>query len=299
MGTSTDTVISTRGLTKHFGALRAVESLDLDIRRGEIFGFLGPNGAGKTTTIRMLLDFIRPTGGTATVLGGRGADPSIRARIGYLPGDLNLQPRYTTNDFIELFGGLRGGIERARVADLVDRFGLDPTRPTGVLSTGNRRKVGIIQAFMHDPELLVLDEPTSGLDPLLQRELQDLLAERRDAGTTVFLSSHVLPEVERVADRVGILRAGELVTIATIDELREHARQHLQLHVTGDGDAAMFADLPGVVSATRTGDVIEVVATGSIDAVIKAAATIEVVRVVTHNDDLEEMFLELYREDAP
>ena len=298
MANTDDIVISTRGLTKRFGKLTAVDALDIDVVRGEIFGFLGPNGAGKTTAIRMLFDFIRPTGGTATVLGGSGSDPAIRARIGYLPGDLNLQGRYTANDVVSLFGALRGGVDGARVDALMERFDLDPTRPIGELSTGNRRKVGIVQAFMHDPEVLILDEPTSGLDPLLQHEFQQLLAERRAAGVTVLLSSHVLPEVERVADRVAILRSGRLAAITTIDELRLHARQRIQLHVAGGADAALFANLPNVIEAGVHGDVVEVVVEGSVDAVIKAAATLTVTRLVTHNDDLEDTFLGLYREDG-
>jgi len=294
--TSANPVIATHRLTKRFGAVLAVDALDLEVARGEIFGFLGPNGAGKTTTIRCLFDFIRPTSGTATMLGGSGADPAVRARVGYMPGDLDLDPTYTTDDVVELFGGLRGGVDRKLVARLLERFELDPTRPIGQLSTGNRRKVGIVQAFMHRPELLVLDEPSSGLDPLLQRELQDLIREHRDHGATVFLSSHVLPEVERVADRVAILRRGKLITVSTIDALRLRARQRIQLFVEGDGDPARFRDLPGVVEVSAVDGIVDLVVEGSVDPVIKAAATLRVTRVVTHNDDLEDIFLELYRE---
>jgi len=295
MTTSPSTVISTRGLTKRFRAVLAVDALDLDVARGEIFGFLGPNGAGKTTTIRCLFDFIRPTSGTAIVLGGSGADPAVRARIGYMPGDLDLPASYTTEDVVDLYGSLRGGVDRKDVSELTERFGLDPTRPIGELSTGNRRKVGILQAFMHRPELLILDEPSSGLDPLLQHEFQQLICERRDAGATVFLSSHVLPEVERVADRVAILRQGRLVTVSTVADLRQQARQRIQLYVEGEGESERFSALPGVVEASGGGGIIELVVEGSVDAVIKAAASLRVTRIVTHNDDLEDIFLELYR----
>jgi ABC-2 type transport system ATP-binding protein len=189
-----DAAVRTEGLTKHFGPVRAVDDLDLVIERGEVFGYLGPNGAGKTTTVRLLLDFLRPTAGRAVVLGGSGGDPEIRRRIGYLPGDLRLEPDYTGTDVIELFGSLRGGFDRPWVDSLLERFGLDPSRRVGELSTGNRRKVGVVQAFMSRPELLLLDEPTSGLDPLLQHEFNALVREVVAEGATVLLSSHVLPE---------------------------------------------------------------------------------------------------------
>jgi len=295
---SQDTVIDTRKLTKSFGSVHAVRSLDMQVSRGEIFGFLGPNGAGKTTTIRMLLDFLRPSSGQSLVLGGRGADPAVRKRIGYLPADLNLPPRYTGNDVFDLFGDLRGGCDAKRVNALVERFGLDPSRPIGELSTGNRRKVGIVQAFMHSPELLILDEPTSGLDPLLQREFHELMRESVATGSTVFLSSHVLPEVDRIADRVAILRAGRLVVVSTVDELRAKARQIIDLHVDVEVSAHMFDDVPGVVEASGDNGVIRLVIEGSIDDVIKKAATVEVRRVVSVDHDLEQLFLAFYTDEG-
>jgi len=301
MNAPSDNVIETRRLSKSFGDVHAVRALDLNVQRGEIFGFLGPNGAGKTTTIRMLLDFIRPSSGEAVVLDGSGADERVRKRIGYLPGDLHLPARYTGNELFELYAALRAGCERKRTDDLVERFGLDPTRTIGELSTGNRRKVGIVQAFMHRPELLILDEPTSGLDPLLQAEFQHLMREAVDDGATVFLSSHVLPEVDRIADRVAILRDGRLVVVSTIDELREKARQVLEFFVNGDANTAAraFEGVPGVVEVSVEDDAIRVVSEGSIDAVVKAAATIEVRRMVSLDHDLEQLFLSFYREDQP
>jgi ABC-2 type transport system ATP-binding protein len=289
------TVIKTRGLTKRFGALTAVADLDLDIERGEVFGFLGPNGAGKTTTIRMLLDILRPSAGTMEVLGGAASDVSVRARIGFLPADLALDPRYTVREMIDYLGALRGGFAPADVSALLERFGLDPTRTIGDLSTGNRRKVGVTQAFAGHPELLILDEPTSGLDPLLQHEVLSLLEERVGAGATVFLSSHVLPEVERVAHRVAILRDGRLVSIGAIGDLRSRVRQHVDLHVVGGADPARFRELAGVVSAELNGNVLSVIVEGSIDPVIKRAAELDVERVVSHETDLEDAFLDLYR----
>jgi ABC-2 type transport system ATP-binding protein len=293
----TDTAIETRQLTKYFGALAAVDGLDFEVRRGEIFGYLGPNGAGKTTTIRLCMDFLRPSAGSVAVLGGTGRDPAIRRRVGYLPGDLRLDPGYSAADVIDFYGALRGGVDKALVAELLERFDLDPTRPAGELSTGNRRKIGIVQAFAHRPELLILDEPTSGLDPLLQHEFQRLVRRTVDAGATVFLSSHILPEVEVLADRVGILRRGRLVAVAGINELRAQARQRIDFHVAGPADPGVFAGIPEVVSVQATDGVISVVVEGSVDRVIKAASRLEVLRVVTHETDLEDVFLGYYQEE--
>ncbi len=287
---------STSGLTKRFGSLTAVDDLTLEVRRGEVFGYLGPNGAGKTTTIRLLLDFIRPTAGSYTLLGGTGADPEIRRCIGYLPGDLKLDRKYAANDLIAFYGKLRGAVDEGYVRMLCRRFDLDPARPSGELSTGNRRKIGIIQAFMHQPELLILDEPTSGLDPLLQHEFQQLVKETVAAGATVFLSSHVLPEVEALADRVGIIRTGQLVTVSAVPELRRHTRQRIDLHLADGASADVFDSVPGVISAGQRDGVISVVVEGSVDQVIKAAARLEVERIETHGGDLEDVFLSYYEE---
>ena len=287
--------IRTRALTKQFGALTAVADLDLEIERGEVFGFLGPNGAGKTTTIRMLLGILRPTSGTVEALDGSPTDIAVRARIGFLPADLAFDRRYTVREMIDFLADLRGGFDARDVRELLDRFGLDPHRTIGDLSTGNRRKVGVVQAFAGRPELLILDEPTSGLDPLLQHELLTLIEERVAMGTTVFLSSHVLPEVERVANRVAILREGRLVSIGAIDDLRSRVRQHIDLHIVGTADPARFRDLVGVVAVEVKGSVVSITVEGSLDPVIKRAAEFEVERIVSHETDLEDAFLDLYR----
>lgn len=291
-----DCVIEMRGLSKCFSDLVAVDALDLDVHRGEVFGYLGPNGSGKSTTIRMLFDFIRPSAGTYTVLGGSGADPAIRRRLGYIPGELRFDPKYTTADLIAFYGRLRGGIDMTYAHELLERFDLDPMRPIGQLSTGNRRKTAIVQAFMHRPELLILDEPTAGLDPLLQHEFHQLIGDVKRDGTTVFLSSHVLPEVEALADRVAILKKGTLVTVAAIDDLQRQARQHIDLYLACEANAEPFEKLPGVLSATSSGAVIALVIEGNVADVLKHAATLPVRRIVTHETDLEDVFLNLYRD---
>ena len=293
--------IRTRGLTKVYrGGPTAVRELDLAVRAGEIFGFLGPNGAGKTTTIRILLDLLRPTSGEVSVLG---LDPrrdgvELRRRVGYLPGDLALYPKLTAGETIDYLASLRGGAGRARVAELAERLGLRLERAVGTLSHGNRQKVGLVQAFMHEPELLVLDEPTGGLDPLLQQEFHRLVDEAAERGGTVFLSSHVLSEVERVADRVGILRGGQLVALEEMAALKERATRRLEVELGASVDAAAFARLPNVREAQANGVHLRLVVEGSVDAVVKALAEHEVVTITSHEPDLEEVFLDYYREAA-
>ena len=300
-GVVTTSVVVADRLSKRFGNLIALDRLDLAVTRGEVFGYLGPNGAGKTTTIRLLLDALRPTDGNVAVLGRAPRDPATRARVGYLPAEFRVDPRYRANDLFEFFGALRGGLDRLYAGQLCERFGLDPTRPARDLSTGNRRKIAVVQAFVHRPELLILDEPTSGLDPLLQHAFHELVQETVADGATVFLSSHVLPEVEALADRVGILRRGQLVDIATVDELRARARQRIEFHVEGDGRAAaaVFDGVQGVVSSITESRVVQLVVEGSVDAALKAAAQLTVVRVVTLDTDLEDIFLAYYRDDDP
>ncbi|MGZ4312804.1 MAG: ABC transporter ATP-binding protein, partial [Solirubrobacteraceae bacterium] len=223
--------IATRGLSKDFGDGRGLFDLDLEVERGEIFGFLGPNGAGKSTTMRLLLDLIRPTAGSATVLGlaTRGASLEIRRRVGFLAGDFGLYPRLTGTAVLDYLAELRGGVDRRQRDALAERFDADLHRPIRELSTGNRQKLGLIQAFMHDPELLILDEPIAGLDPLVQQSFHALLAEVSARGTTIFLSSHTLSEVERVTHRLAILREGRLVVVDSLENLRRVAVQRLEI----------------------------------------------------------------------
>jgi ABC-2 type transport system ATP-binding protein len=294
-------VIATRGLSKDYGAGRGLFGLDLEVERGEVFGFLGPNGAGKSTTIRLLLDLIRPTAGSARVLGlDAGADSlAVRRRVGFLPADLALYPRLTGRVMLDHLAALRGGVDR-RVRDaLAERFDADLGRPVRELSSGNRQKIGLIQAFMHEPELMILDEPIAGLDPLVQQSFHALLAEVSGQGRTVFLLSHTLSEVERVTDRVAILRRGRLVVVDSLENLRKVAVQRLEFEFAAPVDAREFAALPGVREAKAEGTIVTVGFEGSADAVVKTAARHELRAVRPREDDLEDIFLRYYRAEEP
>jgi ABC-2 type transport system ATP-binding protein len=295
-------VIRTEGLVKTYAnGVTALDGVDLDVAAGEVFGFIGPNGAGKSTTIRVLLDLLRPTAGRAEVLGvtPREGGPALRARIGYLPGELIVPDgRRTAGELLDHLTALRGGRGRERVTTLAERFGLDLHRPIRGLSKGNKQKVGVVQAFAHDPELLVLDEPTSGLDPLLQREFLDLVREARDGGATVFMSSHVLSEVEDVAGRVAIIRAGRIVDVDDVQTLRHHAGQEVSLRFGVDVELADFAGLPGVEAAVLEGRTLTCLVRGEPDALLKAAARHHVVAWSAQDRDLEDLFLDFYRVPA-
>ena len=295
-----DLAIQTIGLTKSYGAQRGVVDLDLEVRPGEVFGYLGPNGAGKTTTIRCALDYIRPTRGAVRILGlpSHTASRAIRRRVGYLPGDLRLYDSLSGRELIEYFAALRGGVSQARVDELAARLDCDLSREIRTLSSGNRQKVGLIQAFMSDPELLVLDEPTTGLDPLVQQTFYGLVAEARAAGRTVFLSSHVLPEVERVCDRVGILRAGRLVAVERIAGLRARAVRTLEIEFASSPAPAAFAGIDGVRDVVLDGLSVRCTVVGSMDSILKAAARYEVRTLSSIEPSLEDVFLAYYGEGA-
>jgi ABC-2 type transport system ATP-binding protein len=294
-------VIATSGLSKDYGSGRGLFELDLEVAPGEVFGFLGPNGAGKSTTMRLLLDLIRPTSGSAQVLGLDTSKDSlaIRRRVGFLPGDLALYPKLTGRVVLDYLAKLRGGIDR-RVRDaLVERFDADLDRPVRELSTGNRQKLGLIQAFMHEPELLILDEPISGLDPLVQQSFHALLGEVSTQGRSVFLSSHTLSEVERVTDRLAILRQGRLVVVDSLENLRKIAVQRLEIEFEAPVPAEEFRGLPGVTEVKADGRTVTVSFQGSADAVVKAAAAHVVRAIRPHENDLESIFLRYYRAPDP
>lgn len=283
------------GVTKSYGKARGVVDLDLEVRCGEVFGYLGPNGAGKTTTIRMLVDLIRPQKGRVEVLGGAPVDPAVRRRIGYLPGEVEFYGRMTGRDFLTYIGALRGPGGDALSDELSQRFELDISRRIGDLSKGNRQKLALVQALMHEPELVVLDEPTSGLDPLVQQEVYRLLDELRAGGVTIFFSSHVLSEVERVADRVGIIREGRLVEVEELETLRLKAVRTFEVVFEDSPSVSEFENLDGVRSASLHGNVLHCQVIGSIDELIKAVAGHTVRNLVSHGADLEALFLDYYR----
>jgi beta-exotoxin I transport system ATP-binding protein len=293
----TGAVVSAEGLTKRYGSRRGVEGLTFAVPRGEVFGFLGPNGAGKTTTIRLMLDLIRPTAGSVEVFGlhSRRDSLAIRRRIGYLPGDLRLYERWTGEELLAYFARLhrlRGPGEAPRLAQALE---IDLSVPIRALSRGNRQKVGLVQAMMHRPDLLVLDEPTSGLDPLVQQTFYELLEETTGDGRTVFLSSHVLSEVQRVADRVAIVREGRLELVETVERLRRRAftRVEATFRVVPGPDA--FAGTAGVRVLDRHGVVVVFALEGPIDPLLKQLARFEVLALDVHEADLEDIFLALYR----
>ena len=292
-----DPALATLGLTKFYGKTRGIEGLDLRVERGEVFGYLGPNGAGKTTTIRLLLDLIRPTSGRATVFGLDVHRDSleVRRRTGYLPGELRLPGRSTAIGFLGFLGRLRGGVDRVVVGELAERLDLDLERRIGDLSKGNKQKVGVIAAFMHDPELLVLDEPTSGLDPLRQRDVLELVRERAAAGRTVFLSSHELDQVEHVAERVGIVREGRLVAVEEIAALKQRALRRVEVRFAGPADGVdRLGAVPGVRGVSFGDGLVRLDVEGSMDALVKELAKLPVESLTSEAPELDELFLSYY-----
>jgi ABC-2 type transport system ATP-binding protein len=293
--------IETTGLTKYYGKARGIVDLDLEVGAGEVFGFLGPNGAGKTTTLRLFLDLIRPTSGRALVLGrdSHRDTLAIQARSGYLPGELSLYPNLTGQEMLRYLANLRGGVDWSVVTLLCDRLDCDLTRKVADLSTGNKRKLGLIQAFMHRPELLILDEPTSGLDPLVQHEFYALVDEARDAGQTVFLSSHVLPEVQRVCDRVAFIREGELIALEDVSSLTGKAVREIEVVFAAPVPAAAFEGVAGVSDVTANGQgpaSLRFTVTGSLDPVVKKLSEFPVLDLTSRLPDLEDVFMTFYAE---
>jgi len=293
-------VIQTENLTKYYGKARGVIDLHLNVEQGEVFGYLGPNGAGKTTTIRTLLGYLRPTAGRATVFGLDSFHDAIaiKRRVGHLPGEFALYPHLTGEQLLRYFAHLRGGVDWSYVRTLAERLDIDLTRRIGQLSHGNRQKIGLLQAFMHRPELLILDEPTSGLDPLVQHTFYELVDEARANGQTVFISSHILPEVERLCDRVGIIREGRLVAVEMVAALKARALRRLEITFEAPVPAEQFTKLPGVRDVTVADRHLRCTVVGSLDAVVKAAAQYTVVNIRSEEPSLEEVFLTFYGRQA-
>jgi ABC-2 type transport system ATP-binding protein len=295
-GWTRDSAIELDRLTMRYGRRRGIENVSLHVEPGEVFGFLGPNGAGKTTTIRTMLDLLRPTEGRAALLGldSHRDAIEIHRRVGYLPGDFAAYPRMTGRRYLEFFATLRG-LPPSSFESLAGRLGCDLKPRIASLSHGNVQKLGLIQALMHQPDLLVLDEPTQGLDPLVQWEFHDLVEETSARGGTVFLSSHVLPEVERTCDRIGIIDDGRLIVVEDVGDLRAKAIRVMEFHFAHPVPADAFADVPGTSDLEIHGDVMRCTVRGPMDALIKAVARYEVVDVQSRQPGLEELFLELYR----
>ena len=291
--------IQVLGMTKSYGKVHALRGIDLEVKRGEIFGFLGPNGAGKTTTIRCLLDSIRPDGGQARLLGlNPRTDPvAVQSRTGYLPGEMQFYDNLTVERQLHFFRAMRGG--RAgwdQVRQLADRLDLDLKPQIKNLSKGNKQKVGVIQALMHRPELLILDEPTSGLDPLMQQEVLALLREANLAGTTVFFSSHIMSEVESVAERVAIIRAGQIIEVAGTESLTHRALTRLTVRFTQPVDMVALARVPGVTILSQDAPtVITLQTTGEMQALVRALGQLPILDLETERPTLEEVFLAYYK----
>ncbi|MFB6291256.1 MAG: ATP-binding cassette domain-containing protein [Candidatus Bipolaricaulia bacterium] len=289
-------LIEARGLTKFYGKQRGIIDLDFDVSEGEVFGYLGPNGAGKTTTIRTLLDLIRPTDGEARIFGKdvhrKGED--IRKDIGYLPGELALFGDMTGKETLEYLGNVKGGVDWDYVLELAERLEVELDQEVADLSSGNKQKLGLVQAFMSKPRLLILDEPTSGLDPLMQQEFFRLIEEARDNGQTVFASSHILPVVERICDRVGIIRKGELVAVEEIEDLKEGMLRSLEIKFAERPPEERFLNLPGVEEVNFEDSRLRCKVVGELDELIKEAARYEVINIISHEPNLEEIFLKYY-----
>ncbi len=291
-------IIETQSLTKFYGASRGINALTFSVDVGEVFGFLGPNGAGKTTTIRLLMGLLRPSGGSARIAGLNcwSQSTEVKSLIGYLPGEFNVDPALTGAQVIEYLGHLSGGVDQDLVKRLVQRFELDPSKRFRDYSRGNKQKVGLVQAFMRRPRLLILDEPTAGLDPLNQQEFYALVREAREEGSSIFLSSHILPEVEHTCDRVGIIREGELVKIDHVSTLKEMRRHVIEIVFPGTADPQWFAGLANVsdVKLLNGGNTVQLTAQEEMADVIQVAARHQAKSMTARQPSLEEVFLRYY-----
>ena len=294
-----ETVLTAQGLYKSYGPVQALRGVDLEVRRGEIFGFLGPNGAGKTTTIRCLLDLIRPDAGSLRVLGldPQAAPVAVQARTGYLPGELRLNDNLTAERQLRFFADMRGGLaDWDHVRELAARLELDLTRPIKNLSKGNKQKVGVVQALMHRPELLLLDEPTAGLDPLMQQEVLGLIRQARADGATIFFSSHIMSEVQTVADRVAMIRQGEIVEVAETRSLIDRALRRMTVEFKEPVSGKAFSGLPGVTVLTHdNGTRVTLQVEGDMEGLVGVLGSLPVRDLETSRPSLEEVFLRYYK----
>ena len=298
----TASIIEVEGLTKSYGNKRGIIDVSFEVGEGEVFGFLGPNGAGKTTTIRVLMALLRADAGAARIAGLDCWRQSIEVKrlIGYVPGEPSLDPNLTGGQLLEYFANLRGGVDQAYLKRLIERLDLDTSRKFRQYSTGNKRKVVLIQAFMHKPRVLILDEPTNGLDPLNQQVFDGMVMEARDEGRTVLLSSHVLSEVDKTCPRVGIIREGRLVRVGGVAELKDIKRYEITISFAHPVAVETFARLDGVtdVESLSGGSAVRLAMQGAADAVIKAAAQFPVVSLTSYEPSLEDVFLRFYERDG-
>lgn len=295
----TSAAIVAEGLVKRYGAATALRGLDLEVGRGEVFGLIGPNGAGKTTAMRIMLDIVRPTAGTVRVLGDdpREGGAALRRRVGYLPGELRLEGRARVGELLEHLARLSGPVAPGAIERLAERLGLDLGRRVGSLSKGNKQKLGLVQAFMHEPELLILDEPTSGLDPLMAHEFLDMVREARAGGQTVFMSSHILSEVQQVADRAAIIRQGRLVAVDEVEALRARAVRRIEVTFAEPVDPTTFEPIEGLSDLLVEDRVLRCRLLGEADTFVKAVARHRVLDFISEEPDLEELFFEYYLEE--
>ena len=297
------TIIQTNNLTKSYGTSRGIVDVTFDILEGEVFGFLGPNGAGKTTTMRVLMGLLRATGGSA-MIGGLDCwneSTQVKQLVGYLPGEFTFDPGLRGSQIIEYLGNLRGGVDQAYVRALSERLDFDPSKRFREYSRGNKQKLGLVQAFMHKPRLLILDEPTGGLDPLNQQEFYKMVAEVHAEGRTVFLSSHILPEVEHTCDRVAIIREGRLATIDHVSALKAIRRHEVEIAFAGPASVDWFAGVPGVVSV-EPGDAANTLrlnVQGELTEIIQIAGRHNATNISTHESSLEDVFLRFYAAEQP
>jgi ABC-2 type transport system ATP-binding protein len=298
------TIIQTNQLSKSYGRSRGIIDVTFDIQEGEVFGFLGPNGAGKTTTMRTLMGLLHANSGNAKI-GGLDCwneSTEVKKLVGYLPGEFAFDPGLRGAQIIEYLGHLRGGVDQAYLRSLVERLGFDPSKRFREYSHGNKQKLGLVQAFMHKPRLLILDEPTSGLDPLNQQEFYKMVAEVRADGRTVFLSSHILPEVEHTCDRVAIIREGRLVRIDHVSSLKEIRQHDVEITFASPAFVDWFKHVAGVVKVAPGADehILQLNVQGTLAEIIKIAGEHNATNIDTHEPTLEEVFLRFYEpEQSP
>lgn len=288
--------ISLQNLTKRYGSSRGVDDISLKVEKGEIFGFLGPNGAGKTTTIRMLMDFIRPSSGSAKILGldCQNEPTQIHKRVGFLAGDMEMDPRLTGQQYLEYVSSLRGGVPWSKTKVLIDRLQCETDRKIGKLSRGNKQKIALVSALMDNPEVLILDEPTSGLDPIMQSEFNTIIREHRAKGKTAFISSHDLSEVQQICDRIGFIREGKLIAVQPLKELTKQAFKRVSLTLSAKPNKAEFEKIKDVTSVSIVKNTVHLQLRGDVNPLLKALSKHTIKDLTIQDANLEDIFMSFY-----